>query len=714
MLDKFESEKLSTVKSIILSKMDELSGSLDTKKADVMFHRQEMWREARVALRDFDDVADLQIFAEALAKAEEKYGNVAIELGKLAKMFDSPYFAKIVFKEDGYSESEEIYIGRHSLFDDESHIFHVYDWRAPISGLYYDFGIGVASFLVPATGVVIKGEISGKRQYRIEKGEVVFLLDSDLAISDEILKFELSKASEASIKTIINTIQAEQNLAIRSESKDLLVMGPAGSGKTSVGLHRLAYLLYRHRDKLTSKIVKIFSPGGFFSSYIEGIIPELGEEDITATDFRSLISEKFDAGFKFYDTLQQVTHLMAEPNELRNIWLQKKYSQDFLDKLEDLIKNYTPTFESVYFINDLIASKERLVSLYTDRTDKGTLQSKTDRVLSFLHDKFKEFYKGNTRKIEEFFEKTFDIDLTANEVQSRFDQEKNIIFEDIKRRLLPSEKKLLEIHMKKMASEYELPFGPAREALYMDKIYFEDALLMLYVKLLTGSLKPDNTVRHVLIDEAQDLSLLHHRIIQLMYPKSAFTVLADVNQALHPEINITNANDLNNLYNKAEIRLLDKSYRSTVEIMTFASKFLTKAGFENNEKCSFLRNGDEPKIITSENTCESIMNIFAEMPNDYKTIGIIVPDKRFAKNLHADLSKLYRGNTLRPLRLILSEAEDFAAGVMIIPVSLAKGLEFDAVICPDYGNEFYETQKGLKILYLICTRALHKLFLLRE
>ncbi|MCL1786803.1 MAG: UvrD-helicase domain-containing protein, partial [Defluviitaleaceae bacterium] len=326
MFEQAEVKKLAVVKDEILSQVNELSDGLEKKRGEVLDARNEMWREARRVIRGFDDVADLHIFAEEVASQEMQYGETSKMLLKLKKMMNEPYFARIDFAEDGYGDREEIYIGRYSLFDEATQSFHVYDWRAPISSLYYDYGVGKAQFTVPGQNgsrdIRIEGKVLLKRQYQIEKGELLYLFDNDIAIDDEILRRELSKSADASIKTIVNTIQKEQNKAIRAEANNVLVYGPAGSGKTSVGLHRLAYLLYRHRNSLTSAKVRIFSPSPIFASYIAGIIPELGEEDVQDLDFPTLIKELAKDRRPFHSAYQQIDYVTANPpNDARYMWL---------------------------------------------------------------------------------------------------------------------------------------------------------------------------------------------------------------------------------------------------------------------------------------------------------------------------------------------------------------------------------------------------------
>jgi DNA helicase-2/ATP-dependent DNA helicase PcrA len=688
-----ENEKLNAVKEDILAKIAALGEGLAAKRTGVLEVRKEMWREARIVLRDFDDVADLTIFAEEVSRHERQYVESSEEIKKLGKMLESPYFARIDFTETG-CEPETIYIGRHSLFDDKAQAFHVYDWRAPVSSLYYDFGTGEASFKVPSTNAVISGELTLKRQYQIEKGELVYLFDNDIAIEDDILRLELSKASEARIKTIINTIQADQNAAIRAESGDILVHGPAGCGKTSVGLHRLAYLLYRHRNSLNSARVRIFSPSAVFSSYISGIIPELGEEDVQTLDFSILLDKKTKP---FRSPFEMIDFLTASPEEVRAKWLAVKFSAEFLNQLEELIASYEPVFEDVIFYNDKLCNAERLKSLYQDRTKQGTLASKTERVLSYVNQCFSDYYKSHSRKITEIFNNIEDENYSDGIIRSKFEDEKNIALADIRNRSFPHADKILNKFLKKKG--VGLSYSAAHDALRMDTLFFEDALLMFYIDLLTGRIAPEKTVKHILIDEAQDLSVLHHRILRRLYPASNFTVLADTNQALYPEININDTAELTALYPNAKAIPLSKSYRSTFEIMKFAASVIGQ-----EEPNTFLRNGEAPVIKTCNNPANTVMDILGGLSSDYNTVGILFAAIGEAKEFYTQFKKIFpKNNAPRPLKYI-AETGSFGQGIMVMAAPFAKGLEFDVVIA-------YCNASEKKLMYLMCTRALHKLFI---
>ena len=711
MFEQAEVTKLTNVKDEILSQVNELGTGLEKKRNEVIDSRKEMWREARRAVRDFDDIADLYIFAEEVSANERKYEETSKQLLKLKKMMHEPYFARIDFKEDGYDQVEQIYVGRYSLFDEKKQYFHIYDWRAPISSLYYDFGVGDASFDVPAAGTTIAGLITLKRQYQIEKGELIYLFDNDIAIDDEILRRELSKATEAHIKVIVNTIQSEQNKAIRASENNILVYGPAGSGKTSVGLHRLAYLLYRDRNRLNSSKLRIFSPSPVFASYIAGIIPELGEEDIINLDFPSLVKEKAQDKRKFFGFYQQIDHLVTHHDE-RTEWLFHKYSPEFLDGLEEFVAHYSPSFDDVTFNADILVSASRLEGLYGDRTSTSTLKSKTDRVVAYVEREYSEYLAKNLSQITALFNDIDGENYSDGEIRHKFEEEKSVVMRDLKSRLRPRSGKMLERFLKTYAAGSGLSRNFAKKALEMDRLYYEDALLLFYTDILTGRVAQDKIVKHILIDEAQDLSHLHHRILAKLYTASHFTVLADANQALYKGISIDSTSGLVSLYPAAANIPLNKSYRSTYEINTFAAQYLKNP----NPDASYMRHGEEPHVIASSNFFASIKQIVDELPPEYNTIGIILPTAALAHSFHDKLKAVY-DNPSHPLALIASEENDFAPGVMVMAVPLAKGLEFDVVIAPEIKGErasLFGEELVNRMMYLICTRAMHRLYLLQE
>jgi len=791
--DSKESKKLADIKQLIIHQINQVADGLKARRNHVIEARRSMSRATGI-IRDFDDVVLLTMFVTEVAQQEQAYGETSKRLQHLQRLLNSPYFARIDFTEDGYGP-EEIYIGRHSLMDDKKHTFHVYDWRAPISSLYYDYGVGRASFSIPkdarakdASGELpsIHGEITLKRQFQIEKGKLEYFFDSDLAVEDDILRLELSKISDAKIKTIIHSIQKEQNAAIRCEARDVLVFGPAGSGKTSVGLHRLAYLLYRHRDTLSSRKVRIFSPSPIFASYIEGIIPDLGEEDVETLDFPGLMESYMPGKRSFHDQYQQIEYLSAAPErDARRCWLNAKYSMEFIAYLEEYIKGYTPSFEAVRFNRDVLCDSQRLAGLYADRTAAGNLAIKTARIMTYVNQRYDEYYQKNRRAITELFNTIHDDSFTTGEIHRLYEEEKNIVITDLRNRLMPPAKRIYERVLtswgkkqRRATGNDSLPIGLAKEALNQSTLYFEDALMLMYINILTGRIPQEKQVKHILIDEAQDVSVLQHRILRRLFADSHFTVLADVNQALYPGINLHNQAEICTEYPKAQVIPLTTSYRSTYEISRFAAGVLAgghsnakndsassranaksftgrednldhckdarqdtghDASYANIDTSSlYKRSGDEPVIIQHENPAAAAWEVIRKLPEGYNTVGILLSTAREAKRFYDELmaanpevtqatvanSKATtkaktvanpEGNdTTKSIKLIADTNASFAPGIMVMALPYAKGLEFDAVICPEYGNPVFDGHFGCKMLYLICTRALHNLYLINR
>ncbi|MCL2666069.1 MAG: hypothetical protein FWE82_10685, partial [Defluviitaleaceae bacterium] len=499
-----EEKYFSDVSETILKKINILAAGLVKIKNRVAETRDEMWVETHI-VRNFDDAAHLSTLLNAVSLEERQYISESKQLSQLKRMLETPYFGRVDFIENGNEKAETIYVGINSLSDDNDRFFFVYDWRAPISSLFYDYGIGESSFAAPDG--IIKGETILKRQYKTEKGKLIFYCDTDLTIGDEILKYELSKTSDAKIKVIINTIQQEQNRIIRSDADNLLVFGPAGSGKTSVGRHRLAYLLYKNRSGLNSAGIRIFSSSYIFSTYISGVIPELGEEDVQTLDFLDLFDKHLKK--RAHDMFFQIESLIENDDPSHSMYIKIKHSKDFVDFTEQYIKSFFPNeIGDAIFFEKIICDKNKIMSLYADRTSKSTLQSKTGRVTDYLSECYDEFFAAETQLIHDTFNDHYDEKFNKQEIKEHFEIYKALSVNQYKNLLSPDAVVLYNRIVRAYAVKNNLPqkFTKFTESsLEQEILFYEDALMLLYIEILIGKIKAEPAVRHILIDEAQDM-----------------------------------------------------------------------------------------------------------------------------------------------------------------------------------------------------------------
>ena len=328
-----EFQHLEEVKENIEIQLEEERGKLNDQQEDLIKKRREMWEECAHGVNDFDDIVDMNAYDETV---RENYGHFVRKeetVRQLTYLKDVPYFGRIDFLEEDERFAEEIYIGRYGFRNKKTREYEIYDWRTPIASMFYDSGIGPASYKCPAGE--LRGELTCKRQYKIEKGELKYCYDTNIAVQDDVLEEVLAGNTDKVLRVIIDTITAEQNMAIRQpHALNMLVTGPAGSGKTSVGMHRLAYLLYHNRENLSSEKIVVLSRNQIFSSYISEILPELGEENVNDIMFDSLVNRGVSNEYKKRDYYEQVEYLLKhKEGSLRTQAIALKYSEPFISYL---------------------------------------------------------------------------------------------------------------------------------------------------------------------------------------------------------------------------------------------------------------------------------------------------------------------------------------------------------------------------------------------
>lgn len=606
----------------------------------------------------------------------------------------SPYFARVDFKVDGALKEKKVYIGLRTLQDPDTFEMYVCDWRAPIASLFYEDFDGKAYFDAPRGRMY--GDLLLKRQYKFKDGALHYYLDSDVKIDDEILRDVLSSSSGEHLKVIVNSIQREQNKVVRyTDGENLLVTGPAGSGKTSVGFHRLAFLLYRNRTELASAEIVMFSNNDIFSSYVADIIPELGEMPINYASFYSIFAAEIptlNVG-DYYSLAEEV----LSGNDERLHSASVKMSEDFINFIDCNGDCIEPEFSDVTYKNDVIISKAELLERYNN-DDENSPKSRGERLAAFVQTVIDTYFAEHKKEIYASLDEETSIDEDTSKLVKRLRREiKGKAVEMLKNATVPDPVSIYFRLLKEYSQEKnDETLLYSLESLKRGVIEFEDALGVVLLKTVLGTSAVISGVKHILIDEAQDFSLIQHEIIKRMFPRAKFTLLADTNQAIIGGLNCENGKKLAEYYNAKTLEL-NKSYRSTKEINNFALELLP----QEKRYEIFERNGEKVSEIKG-NTDQLIEKIISESENN-KTLAVITKTAKQARELY----KIIRKQT-ENIRLCDNKSCQLSTAPVIMPLTLTKGLEFDTVFVVDEDNSF-SGEENKKHLYLASTRALHKL-----
>ncbi|ADK14499.1 RNA polymerase recycling motor HelD [Clostridium ljungdahlii] len=652
---------------------------------------------------------------EFVRKLEEKYKKILL----------SPYFGRMDFLERGDEKTQKCYIGSFNLINDNFD-FLVYDWRAPISSMYYDYEIGKANYICPEGK--IHGEIALKRQYKINNGKIEYMFDSNLNIDDEILQGILSKSTDSKMKNIVTTIQREQNKIIRNEDyKNLIVQGPAGSGKTSIALHRIAYILYKHRDKIASKNIIIFSPNEIFNEYISNVLPQLGEDNICQTTFKEYMQKVLESAFKKEDYSEMMETILAAKEDpmypKRIMSIKYKSSMQFIDILKKYV-DYTEkedrNFKDIIIRDKLIISSKDLQELffkdYIQLPLKRRLQKIRERILFLMEPYEKDWVKKAASELKEsdsYIDKieirNRSIAIVKNEMKdiySKINKMTEFDLIDIYKKLFMklecfsancntgySEKEIAEI------KSYTL------ENLKAGKLNYEDQPPLLYLKGALEGIPKTSEIKYVIIDEAQDYTPLQYEIFYQLFKHANMTILGDLNQSINPFMNVGDYNNISHIFPKDNTCIINltKSYRSTMEITKFSRRLLGK---EITDGC-VERSGAEPLILgfSDEKAIKEkfLEDIKVHKEKGYKSIGIITRTVKEANEIYNFLKEKVH------VKAILKDDDEYVSDTLVIPAYLAKGLEFDVVLIYNAGDENYCCEEERLLLYTACTRALHVL-----
>jgi len=602
----------------------------------------------------------------------------------------------------------------------------VYDWRSPVCSMFYNYDLGEASYDCPIGQ--INGNLTLKRQYRVEDRELAYMFDSSVKIDDEVLQEILGKSSDDKMKTIVTSIQKEQNQLIRDENHQvLMIQGAAGSGKTSIALHRIAYILYRHRQNLNAKNMVIFSPNDLFNDYISDVLPELGEDNVNLTTFTDYLEKLLGSQIKMEDWNSQMEHILslgADRAGLRKASVSYKTSGEFVKLLRryvDYLKKEGFGFEDIRFEDQLIISAKNLKALYIDHQEVLTPKQSLNRIRLRLHKqldpllamKEKELRKKARWSDEALLDEEIDEKVTVDlrekfrGVRSQINRLTRMDVKWVYRNLFHFLWLQKKLNGGKAIVSKDLARYTTR---HLDSgfTFYEDALAMAWLRgELEGHPRTDD-IKHVVIDEAQDYALIQYEIFSQLFPRAEFTLLGDVNQSVNPYMGMGKYEDIQSTFHKKNLArvTLQRSYRSSKEIAAFCSELLP---YEDRTK--YLdRSGSDP--IVKDCVDEKVMIVdIRSLVQDWcgknnHSIAIITKTERSARWLHKELEKDME------VSLLTRSDIHYKQGIVVVPSYLAKGLEFDGVIVCCNGRNNYQVEAERKLFYTVCSRAMHELAVL--
>ena len=599
---------------------------------------------------------------------------------RFKKMQDSPFFGRVDFRYDGDEEAETFYIGIGNLSESAGSLPLVYDWRAPVSGLFYDYDKGPASYEAPSG--IFEGEVTSKWQYKIRKGKMLYEFESDVKIDDEILGAELGSNGEVQLKNIVRTIQKEQNEIIRNtKDKIMVIQGAAGSGKTSVALHRIAYLLYHDRENLKSSNVLILSPNGVFADYISHILPELGEENIREMSFDLFAYRELkEIVGDCEDRYDQIERTVLNP-KIQEI-CREKQSPEFVSKLDGFVlrlEDELMNFRDVEYRGCTLSEKE-IIDLFYFKFLDVPLLSRMHSVAEYFIDQV---------------ETLRDRDLS--------DEEREEVMECF--RSMYETRDCYVLYSRFLEKEGYRPLPHCQ--IEKRRLRYEDVYPVLYLKYTLYQCRNHHGIKHVVVDEMQDYSWIQYLLIHKMFP-CRMTILGDKAQTMEDETQDV-LKFLPKIFGK-DIRkiVMNRSYRNTMEVAQYANHL---TGIEDMEL--FERHGepvDERTFSSTEEALETVLEKWLNRREEFETEALIFLTEREAE--HAFLYIEKRLKEIAPeaenqLCYMNRDSQSFKKGLTVTTFYLAKGLEFDQV----FGIFEEDRESGLQCQakYITATRALHEL-----
>ncbi|MDC2942330.1 HelD family protein [Bacillus thuringiensis] len=618
-----------------------------------------------------------------------------------------PYFGRLDFQEDGKEEVMPIYIGKVGVSDKDTMKPIVIDWRAPVASMFYSFTGGDELAFYQSPDGLVEGDVYLKRNISIRKRELERVVDTyvkgneDVSHADDFLLYRLGENKDNKLKDIVSTIQSEQNDIIRAERNlPLLIQGVAGSGKTTIALHRLAFLIYEYREQLEAERMIVFAPNSLFLDYISSVLPELGVGNISQTTFPDWALRTLDDSVKLKQTEEKLKEAFSINRDERKVMLGKlKGTLEFKSFIEEQMvqieKELLPTsnFEAwdkaVIPVEDI---KKWMQVEYKHYPLKKRRERLVGRMKRWIEIELKKYGETNEKKLlkkeatkrlntyMKFWPKMSALSLYSSILKS---------------------KEILEVLPEELVKETEKN-GRKKE------VYVEDLPALIYIHHRITGIEIGQKFHHVVIDEAQDFSPFQVYVLKEITLGNSFTILGDLSQAIYDYQGIEDWSAFKEVFQETGYYELTRSYRSTKEIIEFANEIIKNAEIPVGLAMPVFRSGEEVKVIHTEDQFTEILKTLKQLQNaDVKTIAVIGRTDDECRDMYEKLT-----NAGLTVNVIEADQSKYEGGISVVPVYLAKGLEFDAVLLIDVDEEHYKnTKHDAKLLYVGCTRSLHDLWI---
>ncbi|QYN55855.1 AAA family ATPase [Lactobacillus panisapium] len=734
---KFEQKHLDQILKMVRAKKTELSSSIKSAEGEAKDINSHFFDDVKL---DYDGYSTSMETAlsihqqqQLLDERENAWQHAARQLSTIQKLEKKPYFARVDFKENG-QKTETIYIGLGSFADKNNH-FLIYDWRAPISSIYYDGKLGDVSYHSPEGEITV--EMTKKRQFMIDDGQIVNMFDTNESIGDQMLLEVLGEKSSTQMKTIVTTIQREQNKIIRNTDADLLfVQGAAGSGKTSAILQRIAFLLYRYRGNLTSSNVIMFSPNQLFNDYIKNVLPEMGEQNMVQMTYWQFVARRlpgmsvenlfdqfedaaadsaisrFKDSTNFFALLTRYAkHLNRRGMVFKNIYFRDK-KRPFFTK--EKIGEIYYSFNSNYNLNNRIdATREDLIKMLNRKISSESKKAwVSDAIQSLSQEQLNQLYDRPDQEFEseEKEEKFLSRKIVVKALDKVFQQIRRNNFINMRAQYLSflrAVPKMTDLAKWEITeNDWRDHVNKVKESFKKHYMHMNDVSAYLYLYDLITGRHVDYEMRYAFIDEIQDYTPFQLCYLKYNFPRAKFTMLGDLNQAIFTKDESKSLlKQISGLFDpeKTDVVQLTKSYRSTKQLTDFTKQILRQG--EKIE--SFNRQGPKPVLWGRENDQQAIallQKILADNDQEQLTTAVITKDLEQAKFVADKLKQAGVKATL-----IATANQRLVEGTLIIPSYLAKGLEFDAVIMWGASRENYHRTDETQLVYTITSRAMYKL-----